>query len=136
MADELQLRLVTPRQAVIDQRVFEVTAPGTLGEFGVLPEHASFLTSLEIGRLSFRDPRGVKHFAVREGFAEVSNDVMTVLTEEAVPAPEIDVARARAELSAAETGLDALSPLDPAYAELDAQRRWAQAKLEVAAARP
>jgi len=135
MADELQLRLVTPRQAMVDQRVFEVTAPGTLGEFGVLPEHANFLSSLEIGHLSFRDGRGVKHYAVREGFAEVANDVMTVLTEEAVAAGDIDAARARAELGAAETELAPLSPADPSYQEVDAKRRWAQARLEVAAAR-
>ena len=135
MADELQLRLVTPRHAVVDQRVFEVTAPGTLGEFGVLPEHANFLSSLEIGHLSFRDTRGVKHYAVREGFAEVSNDVMTVLTEEAVAASDIDAARARAELAAAEAELAPLSPADTSYEEIDAKRRWAQARVEVAAAR-
>src|SRR6185369_3192735 len=117
MAEDLQLRVVTPRQAVVDQRVLEVTAPGTMGEFGVLPNHANFLSSLESGRLSFKDPRGVQNFAVREGFAEVSNNVMTVLTEAAERASEIDAARARADLQAAEAELERLSPMDPAYAE-------------------
>jgi F-type H+-transporting ATPase subunit epsilon len=135
MSDELQLRVVTPRQAVVDQAVFEVTAPGTVGEFGVLPDHANFLSSLESGRLSYKDARGVKSYAVREGFAEVSDNVMTVLTEAAELAGEIDTARARADLQAAEAELEKLSPTDAAYAEAESKRRWAQARLEVAGAR-
>lgn len=132
MADQFQLRLVTPRQAVVDQPVFEVTAPGTVGEFGVLPDHANFLSSLESGRLSFRDARGMKRYAVRQGFAEVSDNVMTVLTEAAEGATEIDPARARADLAAAEEELAALSPMDPGYGAAEAKQRWAQARLDVA----
>ena len=132
MADQLQLRVVTPRQAVVDQPVFEVTAPGTVGEFGVLPDHANFLSSLESGQLSFRDARGVKRFAVRGGFAEVSDNVMTVLTEAAERSAEIDPARARADLAAAAEELAKLSPLDPEYEEAEARQRWAQARLDVA----
>jgi F-type H+-transporting ATPase subunit epsilon len=135
MCDEFQFRLVTPRQSVVDQSVFEVTAPGTVGEFGVLPDHAAFLSSLESGRLSYRDARGVKSYAVREGFAEVSDNVMTVLTEAAEAAAEIDAARARAELQAAEIELEKLSSFDPEYAAAEARRRWAQAQLEVAESR-
>jgi F-type H+-transporting ATPase subunit epsilon len=134
MSDAFQLRLVTPRQAVVDQPVFEVTAPGTVGEFGVLPDHANFLSSLESGRLSFRDAHGVKSYAVREGFAEVSDNVMTVLTDAAEPAGEIDSTRARADLQAADAELATLSPMDPAYEDIAAQRRWAQARLDVAGA--
>jgi F-type H+-transporting ATPase subunit epsilon len=135
MPDEFQLRVVTPRQAVVDQPVLEVTAPGTVGEFGVLPDHANFLSSLECGRLSYRDGRGVKTYAVRNGFAEVSDNVMTILTEAAELAGEIDAARARAELTTAEAELQKLSPVDPAYADAESRRRWAQARLEVSGAR-
>jgi F-type H+-transporting ATPase subunit epsilon len=132
MADQFQFRLVTPRAAVVDQPVLEVTAPGTVGEFGVLPDHAHFLSSLESGRLSYKDPRGMKAYAIREGFAEVSNNVMTVLTEAAEPAGEIDATRARNDLQAAEADLAKLSPMEPAHADAEARRRWAQARLEVA----
>lgn len=135
MADQLQLRVVTPRQAVVDQPVLEVTAPGTVGEFGVLPDHANFLSTLESGRLSFKDGRGVKNYAVREGFAEVSDNVMTVLTEAAEAASEIDTVSARAELQAAEAELEKLATTDPEYAAVDSRRRWAQARLEVAGAK-
>jgi F-type H+-transporting ATPase subunit epsilon len=133
MASEFQLRVVTPRAAVIDEPVREVTAPGTVGEFGVLPDHANFLSSLEPGRLAFKDASGTQVYAIREGFAEVSNNVMNVLTEAAVPAAEIDAAKARADLQAAETALAALNPSDTAWEATDLERRWAQARLDVAA---
>src|SRR6185295_19812809 len=123
MADQFQFRLVTPRAALVDQPVLEVTAPGTVGEFGVLPDHAHFLSSLESGRLSYKDPRGVKAYAIREGFAEVSNNVMTVLTDAAEPAGEIDATRARNDLQAAEADLAKLAPMEPAHADAEARRR-------------
>jgi F-type H+-transporting ATPase subunit epsilon len=132
MSDQFQFRLVTPRAALVDEPVFEVTAPGTAGEFGVLPDHAAFLSTLESGRLAYRDARGVKRYAVREGFAEVADNVMTVLTEAAEPAADIDVGRARTELQAAEAELETLSPLDPSYDDVQARRRWAEARVATA----
>jgi len=133
MASEFQLRVVTPTRAVVDQTVTEVTAPGTLGEFGVLPDHANFLTSLDSGRLTYKDPAGAHVLAVRDGFAEVSENVMTVLAEAAQSPAEVNVNAARADLQEAETELAHLAPIDPEYTVADAKRRWAQARLDVAA---
>ena len=44
MADKNRLRVVTPSRLLLDDVVDEVTAPGALGEFGVLPNHIAFLT--------------------------------------------------------------------------------------------
>jgi F-type H+-transporting ATPase subunit epsilon len=132
MAADFQLRVVTPQQAVVDQRVTEVTAPGTLGEFGVLPDHTTFLTSLEPGALTFKDASGSHKLAIRSGFAEVSDNLMTVLCEAAEAPHEIDAAAARADLSAAEAALATLTPVDPDYPAADNKRRWAQARLAVA----
>ena len=75
MATEFQLRLVTPRRAVIDQPVREVTAPGTVGEFGILPDHANFLSSLEPGRLTFRDAGGAQvRVAGRDGLGSLRHE--------------------------------------------------------------
>jgi F-type H+-transporting ATPase subunit epsilon len=134
MREAFDLRVVTPRQLLLEEEVREVTAPGTVGEFGVLPDHITFLTSLETGTLSYRDSGGVHRLAVRGGFAEVLNNVMTVLADDAAFAEDIDVAAARAELQEADTKLRGLSPLDDTYAALDAARRWAQARIETASA--
>jgi F-type H+-transporting ATPase subunit epsilon len=135
MAEQFQLRIVTPRRQVLDEPVLEVTAPGTLGEFGVLPNHVTFLSSLEIGRLSYRDQRGLHHIAVRGGFAEVADNVMTVLADAAEPGPEVDPASAREQLRSAEEQLTRLSPTDAEFEAVDADRRWAAARIEAAAAR-
>jgi len=133
MADEIQLRIVTPSRELLDERVTEVTAPGTLGEFGVLPDHATFLSSLEIGRLSYRTSRALHHIAVRGGFAEVSNNVMTVLADDAALSADIHAAAVRELLQAAEDALAELSPIDPEYEDVSAEQRWALARLEIAA---
>jgi F-type H+-transporting ATPase subunit epsilon len=132
MASEFQLRIVTPTRAVVDQSVTEVTAPGTLGEFGVLPDHANFLSSLDSGRLTFKDASGAHLLAIRDGFAEVSDNVMTVLAEAAEAPAEVDTGAARADLQAAEAELAQLAPIDPGYPAADAKRRWAQARLDIA----
>lgn len=132
MAETLQLRIVTPARLLFDERVREITAPGTLGEFGVLPNHIAFLTSLEIGTLRYRTEDKPQRIAIRGGFAEVADNVMTVLAEDAVFPEDIDLEAARAELTAADTQLRDLSPLDPAFGAVDASRRWAQTRLELA----
>ena len=95
MADTLRLRLVTPERFILDEEVEEVTAPGTVGEFGVLPNHTTFLSSLQPGRLSYKQRGQSQSLAVSDGFAEVVDNLMTVLCTVAAYASEIDAAQAR-----------------------------------------
>src|SRR5512147_579635 len=129
MRDAFELRVVTPRRLLLEEDVREVTAPGTVGEFGVLADHITFLTSLEIGVMSFRTDHGVRRLAVRGGFAEVAGNVMTVLAEDATFAEDVDVNAARSDLQAAEAQLAELSPPDAGFDSADASRRWAVARL-------
>jgi F-type H+-transporting ATPase subunit epsilon len=132
MAEQFQLRVVTPRASVLDAAVEEATGPGTIGEFGVLPNHAAFLTTLEIGSVTYKLGGRLGRIAVRGGFAEVVDNVMTVLVDAAQPAEEIDRVAAEADLKDALARLEDLSPLAPAFAEADADRRWAETRIEVA----
>ena len=79
MADRLRLVVLTPERQLVDEMVLEVTAPGAYGQIGVLPNHAALVTSLEPGTLSYKTPQGEKRFSITGGFAEVRDDVMTVL---------------------------------------------------------
>lgn len=135
MPDAFQLRIVTPNRLLFDEQVREVTAPGTLGEFGVLPDHITFLTSLEIGALRYRTDGEAQQVAVRGGFAEVADNVMTVLADDAVFAEDVDREAARADLAAADAQLRTLSPLDPNFAAADANRRWAHTRIELSSGR-
>jgi F-type H+-transporting ATPase subunit epsilon len=132
MAETLHLRVVTPERLLLDEDVDEVTAPGTIGEFGVLPNHITFLSSLQPGRLSYQRSGQARLLAVSGGFAEVTDNMMTVLTDSAEFADEINVERARAALQAAEESLKTLAATDPAFAEAQAARQRAQVRIEVA----
>jgi len=85
MADRLRLRVYTPEQEVLDDVVREVTAPGAYGEIGVLPDHAALVTALEPGVLSYVGDSGPVKLMVAGGFAEVRDNLMTVLVDSVAP---------------------------------------------------
>ena len=85
MADRLRLRIYTPEQEVADEVVREVTAPGAYGEIGVLPDHAALVTALEPGVLSYLGDAGPVKLSVAGGFAEVRDNVVTVLVDTLAP---------------------------------------------------
>src|ERR1044071_6145082 len=95
MADKIRLRVVTPTRLVLDEDVDEVTAHGELGEFGVLPNHIAFLSTLVAGELSYKQGAVKRTMAVSGGYAEVLDNVMTVLASAAEFPSEIDTARAQ-----------------------------------------
>jgi F-type H+-transporting ATPase subunit epsilon len=132
MADAFQLRIVTPNRLLLDESVREVTAPGALGEFGVLPNHITFLGVIETGTLRYRTDRGAARVAVRGGFAEVIDNVMTVLADDAQFPEDIDVSAAQKDVQEAEAQMRQLSPLDDDYTSAESERRWAQALIETA----
>ena len=135
MADTFRLLLVTPERTLLDEEVDEVTAPGTVGEFGVLPNHTTFLSSLDAGHLVYKQGSQSKLLAVNGGFAEVVDNVMTVLADSAEFADEIDDEAARAALREAEDKLKMLGDSDDDYAEAEAARQWEQARVNVAGGR-
>ena len=91
----LFLEIVTPEKIVVSQEVDSVVAPGTDGEFGVLPGHIHFLTGIVPGELRYNTGAGKESMAVTTGFAEVSNDKVSILVDAAEKVSEIDAERAR-----------------------------------------
>lgn len=106
MAESIRLDLVTPERRLFTDDVDQVVAQGALGEFGVLPGHANYITLLQAGELSFT-AGGKKHrVALSGGFADVSlKDGIRILAEAAEFADEIDVSRAKAARERAEKRL-------------------------------
>lgn len=133
MADTLTLQVLTPQREICDEPVEQVTAEGTLGQFGVLPEHIAFLTSLEPGVLSFRPAGGgERRLAVKGGYAEVRDNVMTVLADDAVPIDRIDVAEARRDLERATNALESVPYGDPEHERARLDQRWAEVRIALA----
>ena len=94
MAEKLQLEVVTPKGAVVSEEVDIVTAPGYAGEFGVLANHAPFLSTIKIGTLSYKKGGQEELLMISGGFCEVSNNKVTLLVESAERGADIDVDRA------------------------------------------
>lgn len=133
MAGKLLLELFTPYRKVMSEEVDMVTASGTMGEFGVLPGHASFLTSLKIGELSYVQGADTFHLALNWGYFEVMNDKVTILVETAERADEIDLERARAALGRAEEALKKVSREDKDFIAYEAALQRALIRMQVAA---
>ena len=84
MAEDIQLEIVTPERYAVSEAAQIVMAPGTLGEFGVLSGHTPFLTSLQTGKVHYKDSSGKEQVVfVSGGFAEALPDRVTILAESA-----------------------------------------------------
>ncbi|MDH3329630.1 MAG: F0F1 ATP synthase subunit epsilon [Desulfobulbaceae bacterium] len=91
---QIHLEVVTPSGPIIADEVDIVTAPGFGGEFGVLANHAPFLSTIKTGSLNFKKDKQTRYLMVSGGFAEVSNNKITFLVESAEYGHDIDVDRA------------------------------------------
>jgi F-type H+-transporting ATPase subunit epsilon len=107
--DRLYLEVVTPDRLMVGQEVDMVEAPGTAGEFGVLPGHVAFLTTLEHGEIRFMVDGATRFVATSGGFAEVVDNKVTMLVDTAEFEEEIDLERANRARERAEAALKALS---------------------------
>lgn len=132
MAEKLKLDLITPYKKVLSEEVDEITAVGALGEFGVLPGHAAFLSSLRIGEFTYKQGGVLHHLAVNWGYFEVEDDKVTVLVETAERADEIDLERAKAALGRAEAALKGLTPEDKTFRVYEAALERALIRVQVA----
>jgi len=132
MAEKMKLEIVTPYSKVVDTEVDEVTATGKLGEFGVLPGHAPFLTSLKIGELVYKNNGVVEHMALNWGYFEIKDDKIIVLVETAEVSEEIDLERAKAAFGRAEEALRRLSPEDKQHKIYEAALERAIIRMQVA----
>lgn len=112
--------LVSPSRLVFSGEVEQVDVPGAEGDFGVLPGHAPFISTLRPGILTIRSGGDAKRYFVRDGFAEVNPDGLTVLAETALPVEEV----------AADALMNEIRAIEKAMAEArDEAERWKHAEL-------
>jgi F-type H+-transporting ATPase subunit epsilon len=88
---QLFCRIITPEETIFDGEADLVITRIADGEIGVLVDHSPLVSTVEIGdvRIHRNDKRHV--FATSDGFFKVSENLVQILVEEAVPAHEIDV---------------------------------------------
>lgn len=130
MAQQIRLEVVTPTGAVVNDEVDIVNAPGYGGDFGVLANHAPFLSTVKIGLLSYQKGNQRENLMISGGFCEVSNNKITFLVESAEYGKQIDVDRAMKAKERAEKRLAQASQqtdsLNRARAEAALQRALAR----------
>jgi len=105
MAATLRLEIVTPDTKAYSEDVEMVTIPGTEGELGVYPNHVPLLTTLKPGELRVLKGGREDFLAVGEGFVEITAESVSVLTDLALEASQIDVGAAEAAVARAQAAM-------------------------------
>lgn len=128
MADQVQFELVSPERLLLSQPVEMVVLPGVEGDFGVLPGHAPFVSTIRPGVIAvFEGGQVTERLFVAGGFAEVTPERCTVLAEETLPVAQLD--RAALESDIRNAGDDLRD------AKNDAERAAAEARIALAEAK-
>jgi F-type H+-transporting ATPase subunit epsilon len=101
----VRLEIVTPEAKTFSDNVDSVVIPGVEGEIGVLPMHAPLMTLLEPGELRVMKNGEETRLAVGEGFVEITQEKIAVLTDMAVKESEIDESAAEVAIKRAEEAM-------------------------------
>jgi len=91
MANTLRLEIVTPLEKAYSEDVAMVVIPGVEGEMGIYPMHIPVMTEIKPGELKILKDGVESDFAVGEGFVEITQTSVTVLTDMAIAESAIDV---------------------------------------------
>jgi F-type H+-transporting ATPase subunit epsilon len=132
MADTFDIEIATPERLLAREKAIRAQIPARNGYIGVLPDHASLLSQLGIGALTYTTP-GDHRFsiAICGGFLEIHNNVVRVLSDVAEKGHEIDITQAEKDLKHAQDAM--VNPalgIDIASALIAA--RHAQARVDAA----
>ena len=140
MADDgrqLFCRVITPEAVIFDGEVDRVIARIADGEIGVLVDHSPTISTIEIGDARILQNDETLVYATSDGFFKVSDNLVQILVEEAMPAGEIDVSEAESRVEEAENDLSNLGEGDEedverARNEIERRRRVGENFVRVA----
>jgi F-type H+-transporting ATPase subunit epsilon len=105
MANTLKLEIVTPEAKIFSDDVDMVTLNGVEGEMGILPNHVPLMTQLAAGEIVARKGADTIFLVVGDGFVQITGERVSVLTDMAINADNIDEAQAQEALRRAEARL-------------------------------
>ncbi|QQL43884.1 ATP synthase F1 subunit epsilon [Sulfuriroseicoccus oceanibius] len=100
------LKIVTPESTFFSGEVEGAVVPGIVGQLGLLPNHAPMVTTMEPGELTYTQNGESKTIAVGEGFIEVTQDHVSILTDLAVTHADIDLAAEEDAIARAKRALE------------------------------
>ena len=102
----LNLKIVTPEEVVFEGEAEQVNVSTTQGELGILPHHASLMAKLIPGELKIKRSGKISYFAIGDGFLQVEGNNLTIMTDLAEGAEEIDERAVEAAKKRAEEALE------------------------------
>lgn len=130
---QLHLKIVTPEKLIYDEEVSQVNVSTEQGQLGILPNHANLMAKLEPGELMIKKSGKVDSLVIGDGFLQVTNNILTIMTDLATYAADIDEraleeAKKRAEQALEQTLSDeeyaeTLANLQKSLAQLRIKRR-------------
>ena len=127
----LKLTIVTPEAQVFSDDVEMVTLPGVDGELGIFPMHVPLMTQIVPGEIAVRKNGEDLFLAVGEGFVEITADHVSVISDMAIQAANIDEAKVEEARRRAEARLtQKLSDEDSALVHATLNRTAAQLKVK------
>lgn len=134
MADMLKCEIVTPVQTIFSSDVTYVALPGEKGGFGVMRRHEPLVSALVPGTVSVTVPGSSKdgdktNFVVSGGYAQISDDKVIVLANDALDVAGIKADDVRAELAKINQTLAGLKADDPSAAYYKGQKAWFELQL-------
>ena len=131
MAATLKLEIVTPEAKTYSEDVEMVTLPGVEGEMGIFPMHVPLMTQIVPGEIAVRKNNQDFFLAVGEGFVEITGDTVSILTDMAIKAQDIDEAKAEEARKRAEDRLNGNQLSDEEVASVTAALAHSLAQLKV-----
>lgn len=109
MANSFKLDVVTPIAKILSKEVDFVMLRTTEGDMGVLPNHAPFVAGLATGEMKVKNNGQENFYYVSGGFVEISDNVVTILADEAMDVKDIDLEAARKEAQIAKERLERIA---------------------------
>ncbi len=119
---QLFCRVITPERVIYDGEANMVIARIADGDIGVLVDHQPIVSTVEIGTVQINQDDERHVFATSDGFFKVSENLVQILVEEAVPVDEIDVDEADSRVEEAENELSEVSDDEDDEGEGERQR--------------
>lgn len=120
----MKLDIITPEKILYSAQASQVQVPGTLGDFGVLPGHAPFISTLRPGIITVDSDEGSRRIAVTGGLAEANPQACTILAESAEDVTGWTASDIEKKRETAKAALD--------EARTDTQRQQAEKQLALA----
>lgn len=130
----LTVRVIAPDKTVWDSSAEEIILPSTTGQIGILSGHAPLLTALDTGVMRVRPDKNWVAIALMGGFAEVENDVVTILVNGAERSDSIDLEKARAAYTQAQERFNQVQSSENRQEKIQATKALKRARARFQAA--